>query len=238
MNRKSLQHTVQAMAFAWLAATGVAPADPVDSTSQTVPPAYQACEVCHGVRLGGNYGVRAPRISGLPAWYVENQLEGFKHNLRGQLAADSAGLEMQPIAAQLNPGEVSEAAAFVSRLSSPLPPDVFRIQGSAQSGERLYASCAVCHGDQGQGNPAVEAPPLTIQDGWYLATQLRHFREGIRGAVPGDLRGAQMRAATGVLSEDQNIDDITAYIEQLRGFRESPESDRPQPDISTTQYQP
>ena len=36
------------------------------------------CTVCHGVQLMGNDILKAPRLSGLSPWYVENQLEAFR----------------------------------------------------------------------------------------------------------------------------------------------------------------
>jgi cytochrome c553 len=45
--------------------------------------------------------------------------------------------------------------------------------------------------------------------------QLIHFREGIRGAAPGDSYGAQMRAMAGTLATDQDVRDVVAYINSL-----------------------
>ena len=43
------------------------------------------------------------------------------------------------------------------------------------------------------GNPDLKAPRLAGTDDWYLATQLRKFRSGVRGASPKDMGGRLMR---------------------------------------------
>ncbi len=45
----------------------------------------------------------------------------------------------------------------------------------------LYAACAACHGAQGEGNRALNAPKLTGQGDWYLQRQLKYFKQGARG---------------------------------------------------------
>ena len=46
--------------------------------------------------------------------------------------------------------------------------------------------CTTCHGTDGKGNEAVEAPRLAGMEGWYLRRQLENFRVGIRGVHPMD----------------------------------------------------
>ena len=53
-------------------------------------------------------------------------------------------------------------------------------------GVSAYATCGGCHGAQGQGNPALNAPALAGQDADYTARQLRNYKAGIRGADPED----------------------------------------------------
>ena len=50
---------------------------------------------------------------------------------------------------------------------------------------------------------------------WYLATQLKNFREGIRGAHPQDLYGPQMALMAAILTDDEAINDVVAYINTL-----------------------
>jgi cytochrome c oxidase subunit 2 len=71
---------------------------------------------------------------------------------------------------------------------------------SAPAAVQLH-TCAACHGEQGQGNPALGAPRLASQQADYLLQQLRDFKEGRRGYDTRDSHGAQMRAVVASLDE-------------------------------------
>ncbi|MFC5699390.1 c-type cytochrome [Pseudomonas sp. GCM10022186] len=62
-------------------------------------------------------------------------------------------------------------------------------------------TCAACHGDRGQGNPALGAPRLAGQQADYLLQQLQGFKEGRRGYDTRDSYGTQMRAVVASLDE-------------------------------------
>ena len=47
--------------------------------------------------------------------------------------------------------------------------------------------CTTCHGVEGIGNIAIEAPRLAGMEAWYLKRQLENFRAGIRGKHGEDL---------------------------------------------------
>jgi cytochrome c oxidase subunit 2 len=51
---------------------------------------------------------------------------------------------------------------------------------------------------------------------WYMVTQLRNFRQGIRGAHPKDMYGPQMALMAEILSDDKAANDVVAYINTLR----------------------
>ena len=89
------------------------------------------------------------------------------------------------------------------------------ISFGAQAGEALYATCAACHGDKGQGNPAMNGPSLTGQSAGYLAQQLQNFKAGIRGADTRDVMGAQMAAMSNVLVDAAAIQSVSEYIANL-----------------------
>lgn len=171
------------------------------------------CTVCHGVQLMGNKALKAPRLSGMDAWYVENQLHAFKRGWRATHPDDLVGMEMRPMAAGLSDRQIEKAAGFVSRTSSPLPPQT--IDGDATAGQQLYASCAACHGADGAGNEALGAPALTAQNDWYMVHQLENYRAGIRGYDAEDTYGQQMRASVALLGDDVAIRNVVKYITTL-----------------------
>jgi len=68
---------------------------------------------------------------------------------------------------------------------------------------QAFAPCSACHGGQGEGNPALNAPAIAGQDAAYLERQLLNLRAGRRGTHPSDTIGAQMRAIALSLSDTQ-----------------------------------
>jgi cytochrome c oxidase subunit 2 len=84
----------------------------------------------------------------------------------------------------------------------------------AAAGQATFAVCTACHGAHAEGNETLQGPKLTGQPAWYLARQLRNFRQGIRGAAPGDDIAAQMRAIALTLDDDA-IDNVVGHIATL-----------------------
>ena len=77
-----------------------------------------------------------------------------------------------------------------------------------------YQSCAVCHGETGQGNIELGAPALAGQGAQYLKRQLQYFKSGVRGSDPRDIQGLQMQAMAGALA-DEDIPVVAAYLSGL-----------------------
>ena len=76
-------------------------------------------------------------------------------------------------------------------------------------------TCANCHGGEGQGIWAMNAPRISGMNDWYTANQLRNFRDGLRGAHPDDYYGRQMAQISMMLNEEQEINDLIAYMNTL-----------------------
>ncbi len=87
--------------------------------------------------------------------------------------------------------------------------------GDATKGKASYAVCMACHGADGMGNKALNAPRIAGQESWYLERQLKNFKAGIRGADPKDKYGMQMRPMALTLANDQAVADIAAYVSSL-----------------------
>ena len=85
----------------------------------------------------------------------------------------------------------------------------------AAAGKALYATCAACHGPNAGGNQAMNSPKTAGQHGWYIKRQLQAFKDGIRGAAPGDVYGAQMRPMMATLTDEQAIKDVVSHIVTL-----------------------
>ena len=165
--------------------------------------ALGACADCHGSALAGEQPTGAPNLTVLPSWYVERQLQNYQRGLRSEAdgLSDAHALDGDGIAA---------ATALMASL--PMQAAATALGGDAERGSGLYRTCATCHGEQGQGNQAFNAPPLAGQNDWYLVRQLENYQAGLRGGMPGDIWGAQMRASTGVLGGEDAVRDVVAYI--------------------------
>ncbi len=172
------------------------------------------CTVCHGIQLMGNPIIKAPRLSGMETWYVEQQLRNFSNESRGKHEDDAIGVDMQPMAAVLSDEQIKEAAAFTNAARSPAPK--VTISGNVDRGEAHYSTCAACHGVDGKGNEALGSPDLTIPNDWYLVAQLKNFKRGARGSHPSEIYGMQMRASAQLLTDDDAIMDVISYINTLQ----------------------
>jgi len=208
-----MRHFAQMAAIAVLIATMSSQWVLADEAPAIPPDNLVYCTVCHGVQMRGNQNILAPRLSNMDEWYVKLQLHAFKNGWRGTHAKDIAGMEMRPMAAALTDSQISTAAQFVSATRSPFPEQT--LAGDASAGKKKYVSCAVCHGTNAEGNAALHAPALSGLDDWYLLTQLRNYRDGIRGGNPADNYGVQMRATVQILEDDQAMQDVVRYITTL-----------------------
>ena len=176
---------------------------------------YQLCTQCHGDAGHGNKDVFAPSIAGLPAWYVENQLHGFRAGYRGTHFDDVTGMRMRPMAISLaDDGQLKDVAEYVASLPPYHAPPTLD-GGDPTRGQALYAPCMACHGPDGKGNQALNAPPLVGVSDWYAFTQLSHFKAGIRGTNPKDAFGQLMRPMSMTLVDEQAMRDVIAYITTL-----------------------
>ncbi|HWP10543.1 MAG TPA: c-type cytochrome, partial [Ramlibacter sp.] len=180
-------------------------------------PLYAVCAACHGANGEGNVAMNAPKLSGQGAWYLERQLKLFKQGARGTHEKDVYGKMMAPMAATLaDDAAVANVVAYIATL--PDTPAPATIKGNLDHGRQRYATCAACHGTDGRGNAATNAPRIQGMSDWYMATQLKNFKHGVRGGNAQDVYGGQMALIAGMLTDDAVIGDILAYINS-RGAR-------------------
>jgi len=178
-------------------------------------PLYAVCAACHGSQAEGNPALHAPKLSGQGDWYLKRQLKYFKNGARGTHDKDVFGKMMAPMAATLgDDAAIDNVVAYINTLpDNPAPRTVTKTTTNAQ---RLYVTCGACHGADGRGMQATNAPRLAGISDWYLVTQLKNFKQGIRGAHPKDMYGPQMASMAAILADDQAASDLVAYINTLR----------------------
>ena len=196
---------------------------------------FVVCTFCHGGSAQGNDRRDGPALAGLDAWYLELQMHNFKNGIRGYLAEDVPGQVMHFSTGMLrNDFTIKSLAEYISALEPGKPPARNAmgarpylwespyagldpsISGNAEAGKKTYATvCVACHGEDGSGNEGLGAANITYLSDVYMIRQLMYFRNGIRGAHPGDTRGQQMAAMAKLLTDDQTIADVVAYISEL-----------------------
>jgi cytochrome c oxidase subunit 2 len=175
---------------------------------------FAVCAGCHGAQGEGNPAMNAPKLAGQGEWYLKRQLVHFKQGARGVNDKDVYGKIMAPMAATLaDDAAVANVAAYIKTL--PDKPAPVTVKGDPKHGESRYTTCRTCHGSNAQGIEATNAPRLKGMSDWYLVTQLKNFRENIRGAHPQDMYGSQMALMAAMLKDDQAISDLVAYIGTL-----------------------
>ena len=152
---------------------------------------------------------------------------------------DVTGLQMSIVSGMpRNDATIASVAAYIESMQAGAPLETFNGEpmstgrpyvwhspyaeftspepGDPARGEQSYSTtCFICHGASGEGNETLGAPKLTELPNWYQARQLKYFRDGIRGADSQDIYGAQMAAMSKLLTNDQAIADIIAYINTL-----------------------
>jgi len=180
---------------------------------------FETCVPCHGQAGEGNPEIGAPNIGGMQAWYIQTQLRKFRAGARGMHFNDTEGMRMRPMALSLMTDENVEAVArYVASLPSTRQTPA--LQGDPKAGAELFEGCDSCHGPAGEGEDAAKAPRLAGVDDWYLATQLRKFKSGVRGVDTRDPEGRLMRPMARSLPDENAIRNVVAYIETFKSKAE------------------
>lgn len=175
---------------------------------------YAVCSSCHGSEGQGNQSMNAPKLAGQEAWYMRRQLEYYQDGIRGAHEDDTYGRQMAPMVSTLQSDKaMRDVIAYIETF--PDEPVEATISGDVQRGRKIYQVCGACHGWDGQGIQAVKAPRQAGMQDWYLVRQLENFKQGIRGSHPDDMYGHQMMQMASILSDEQAVNDVVAYINTL-----------------------
>lgn len=195
---------------------------------------FAQCAPCHGQNGEGNPVQIAPAIAGLPSWYVERQLTNFRGGIRGAHFDDLGGMRMKPMAVALpcprintmdttktvtdasceGRDDVKDMAEYVASLPTP-PRMAATIAANPTAGRQSFGLCATCHGADGAGDVTKNAPPIGGQADWYVYTQLKNFKHGVRGSNPRDQYGAQMIGMASTLADDDALRNVAQYVSEL-----------------------
>ena len=189
--------------------TWVVAGDPEAGASQ-----YAICSSCHGQNGEGMQALNAPKLAGQSDWYLKSQIKSYQDNVRGSHEDDTFGKQMAPMARTLgSDGAINNVVAYIQTL--PDDPAPATITGDVRAGEKAYAVCSYCHGADGQGIQAMNAPRLAGMTDWYLLNQLNNFKHGVRGEHRSDYYGKQMGYMGKILHDDAAIQNVIAYLNTL-----------------------
>jgi len=194
-------------------------AEDTTDTGQSV--FQQQCQSCHGQSAEGNQALKAPRLAGQSAWYINNQLKAFQQSYRGaSKVKPNEGSAMLAIAKDLSEQQISavsdylEAVQLNNSIAATLQPS-FKADGV--KGKQYYQSlCGSCHGPGGKGNKLLNAPKLAGLNDWYIVQQIQAYKTGQRGYHPKDRLGKQMKLMSRVLPNEQALKDVAHFLSQQK----------------------
>lgn len=150
------------------------------------PPEAASCAACHGAQGEGQAAANYPRLAGLPASYLAEQLHLFASGKRQNAI-------MSGMAKPLSAAQIKTLADYYAGLpvSMPAPADTVPADLAAR-GKQLATigdwkagipACFRCHGPGGVGvSPAF--PSLTGQSATYLSQQISAWKNGSRSGDP------------------------------------------------------
>lgn len=185
--------------------------------TQGARPDKAACSSCHGQNGAGQPDVGIPRLAGLTATYIEEQLGYFASGKR-------ANYVMAGYAAALTPAQRKAVAAFYASL--PLPQHADPITGDNATldlGRKLFLNgdlrqgllaCSQCHGPDGLG-VGTFSPRLAGQSAAYIFDQLQHWHDGSER----DPKGQFMQAIAKHLDK-ASMQAVAAYAASLANHDE------------------
>jgi cytochrome c553 len=189
-----------------------------------------ACVACHGERAEGQPDAAIPRLAGMPADYMKQQIGHFA---KGERVNDM----MTPVAKALPPEAAADVSNYIAGLSSPKATSTADVDPAAISaGEKLALQgdwargvppCSQCHGSAGLG-VGHAFPPLAGQGAPYIENQLKAWQGGQRS---NDLL-ALMTGIAGRLS-DADVRAVAVYYASLEPAGSRPAGTAP-PQASET----
>jgi cytochrome c553 len=163
--------------------------------------ARYACVTCHGARGEGN-GFDAPRLAGLPAGYLQKQMQDYAAGLRPHEV-------MQDVARFLDSHERVQVADYYASLPPRALPPASIEAVAAETPALFAAACQQCHGAEGAGTSS--GPPLNAQPAFYLTQQLQDWQVAKRR---NDGNHEMLKVAQRLKSEQ--VRQLSLYLAQIR----------------------
>ena len=94
-------------------------------------------------------------------------------------------------------------------------------------GEQLFALCTQCHSSDGGGDSKFLAPAIAGLPAWYVESQLKNFKSGIRGLHAEDTGGLRMYPMSLWLRTEADQQAVAAYVASMAAVQPKRELDHP-----------
>lgn len=198
----------QSRSLLW-SASGVILAANAAAVWAAPPPEAASCAACHGAQGEGKAASHYPRLAGMPAHYLAEQLHLFASGQRQNAI-------MSGMAKPLSPKQIKTLADYYSSLPVTMTPPAKTVPADLKSrGNQLamfgdwkagIPACFRCHGPGGVG-VAPSFPALTGQTAAYLAQQINDWKKGTRS---GDAQGLMHTIALRMSDADTKA--VTAWL--------------------------
>lgn len=94
-------------------------------------------------------------------------------------------------------------------------------KGDLTAGQNSYATCILCHGQNGEGSEVEKGPKLAGQFEWYIYDQLVAFKNGTR-------KNVRMNPYLEKLN-DNDFKNLAAYISSIKLTSSETKGNMPKP---------
>lgn len=193
-------------------ACAVSTAHALDGDAAAGAEAAMLCSACHqadgsGMHIAG--GESWPRLAGLDAGYLYQQLQDFKSGARSNAS-------MLPFASMLGEQQMKDVSVYFSQLPATAGKGAeaasadLLAQGKklAEQGnwDTYVVPCVSCHGPDNQGVGS-SFPGIAGQHAGYIADQLRKWQKGERDNDP-----QHLMAAIAERMSDAEINAVSAWL--------------------------
>ncbi|NQZ60315.1 MAG: hypothetical protein HRT88_22945 [Lentisphaeraceae bacterium] len=107
-----------------------------------------------------------------------NAKKGYAAQVKAKAeATDRATVKAEKLAKTQAADAIIEAEAEAKKIADAIPTETKPKADDAlvAKGNTIYMGCIGCHGNLGQGNPALKAPVIAGQSTWFLKSTLNKF---------------------------------------------------------------
>lgn len=203
-----LRSVFQSRSLFW--SSGLAMIAAVSTVALAAPPPEAAsCAACHGAQGAGLAAANYPRLAGLPASYLAEQLHLFASGQRQNAI-------MSGMAKPLSAAQIKTLADYYASLPVSMAAPAQTVSADLLARGKQLATvgdwkagipaCFRCHGPGGVGVPP-SFPPLTGQSATYLGQQISAWKNGTRS---GDPQGLMHSVAMRMTDADTKA--VTAWL--------------------------